>query len=251
MPLQGRKCSRPGASPLEKLLLHSVDAPDGSGCRLWCGATTEHGVGVLDINRSRQRAHKVALELKLGRSVLNDCEPIQTCGNRRCISGDHLIERKRVVAGDPVAIAEKLARYSRPTNDGSGCRVWTKDTPGFGYGQFQLGNRRAVGAHRVALELKLGRPIAEGMEALHSCDNPACVNADHLREGTISDNMRDKAERDRAIFGIQHHNAKLTPEKVVAIRGDHRSISAIARSYGVQRYTIRLAKQGMTWARVA
>jgi hypothetical protein len=52
-------------------------------------------------------------------------------------------------------------------------------------------------AHRYALALKLGRPIRRGLLALHHCDNPSCVLPDHLYEGTASDNMQDKWDRDR------------------------------------------------------
>jgi hypothetical protein len=50
-------------------------------------------------------------------------------------------------------------------------------------------------AHRLALERKLGRPIKPGFHALHHCDNPSCVNPDHLFEGTDKDNVRDRMQR--------------------------------------------------------
>jgi hypothetical protein len=52
-------------------------------------------------------------------------------------------------------------------------------------------------AHRHALALKLGRPIGDGLMALHTCDNPSCVLPDHLYEGTARDNSRDMVARDR------------------------------------------------------
>lgn len=50
-------------------------------------------------------------------------------------------------------------------------------------------------ANRVALERKLGRPIRPGYWALHRCDRPACINPEHLYEGTRADNTRDREER--------------------------------------------------------
>jgi hypothetical protein len=61
-----------------------------------------------------------------------------------------------------------------------------------GYGR--QGNRYA---HRVALEEKLGRPLRPGMKALYTCDNPPCVNPEHLYEGTHGQNMRDMIDRGR------------------------------------------------------
>ena len=48
--------------------------------------------------------------------------------------------------------------------------------------------RKSVKAHRISLELFLGRDLNPGMMVLHSCDNPPCVNPHHLREGNDKDN---------------------------------------------------------------
>lgn len=50
-------------------------------------------------------------------------------------------------------------------------------------------------AHRAALAEKLGRPV-QGV-ARHSCDNPPCINQDHLLEGTQADNIADAVARGR------------------------------------------------------
>lgn len=72
----------------------------------------------------------------------------------------------------------------------------------YGYGQRyggrvngrQLPNLRS---NRVALEEKLGRALFPGMKALHHCDNPPCIQSEHLYEGTQSQNMHDMYARDR------------------------------------------------------
>ena len=72
--------------------------------------------------------------------------------------------------------------------------------PGGGYGRVYMGQRDGrsvhVGAHRVAWE-KVNGPIPDGMQVLHKCDNPPCVNEDHLFLGTHRDNMIDMTEKGR------------------------------------------------------
>jgi len=84
----------------------------------------------------------------------------------------------------------------------SGCIEWTKGRTPDGYGDFSFitpDRKRGHGlANRLALELRLGRPLRPGMCALHTCDNPPCCNAEHLFEGTRADNNLDRARKGRS-----------------------------------------------------
>lgn len=51
--------------------------------------------------------------------------------------------------------------------------------------------------HRTMLALKLGRPVAKGMDTCHTCDTRACINPDHLYEGSRAQNMADCSARNR------------------------------------------------------
>ncbi len=82
------------------------------------------------------------------------------------------------------------------------CKLTTWWTGKDGYGRRYI--RGSHGeydkAHRFALEEKLGRPIKPGMEALHHCDNPPCIEPSHLFEGTQADNMHDMLAKGRSPF---------------------------------------------------
>lgn len=78
----------------------------------------------------------------------------------------------------------------------------------------------------------------------HTCDNPSCVNPDHLIAGTTQDNIDDKVSRGRAKgahSGEQHHNAILTDKQVEEIRkvpNVYGSGRRLAKKYGVSESTI-------------
>jgi hypothetical protein len=69
------------------------------------------------------------------------------------------------------------------------CWHWCGVRNAFGYGRMTYQGRAQV-AHRLAWMAWKG-PIPDGMSVLHRCDNPSCVNPDHLWLGTYSDNLRD------------------------------------------------------------
>ena len=98
----------------------------------------------------------------------------------------------------------------------SGCWIWTGMANEAGYGRYRPDGRKKVFAHRAAFEMHKGA-IPDGAMVCHVCDNPACVNPDHLYLGSAADNMRDKVARGRSrnqnsvkTHCIRGH--KLTPE---------------------------------------
>lgn len=81
------------------------------------------------------------------------------------------------------------------------CWEWTACTRR-GHGGFWL-DGRLVGAHRFAWE-QVNGPIPSGLHVRHSCDNPPCVNINHLRLGTHQDNMADTVIRKRRKSKLRH-----------------------------------------------
>ncbi|UCS82790.1 homing endonuclease [Yersinia phage vB_YenP_Rambo] len=82
-------------------------------------------------------------------------------------------------------------------NKTTGCWEFTGCKTKSGYGRIRVKGVHWM-AHRYALSEHLGRPIAEGMVVMHLCDNPSCVNPEHLKEGTQKDNMEDCISKGRA-----------------------------------------------------
>jgi len=103
----------------------------------------------------------------------------------------------------------------------SGCREWRSWTDGkAGYGKITVANRRHM-AHRLSWEEANARPVPEGMVIRHVvCDNPPCINPDHLAPGTQVQNVAEQIAKGRHVRsrGANHSLAKLTPEQAQEIR---------------------------------
>ena len=77
----------------------------------------------------------------------------------------------------------------------SGCWIWTASLKKRNYGSFSSGKKNLI-AHRASWLLHYGE-IPEGLRVLHRCDNPPCVNPQHLFIGTNKDNTDDAVAKGR------------------------------------------------------
>lgn len=93
-----------------------------------------------------------------------------------------------------------LKRFMNKVEKTDSCWIWkAARVMGQGYGMIKVGTK-TYRAHRLSYELFKGE-IPSGMYICHTCDNPPCVNPDHLFLGTASDNNRDKMEKGRFCNG--------------------------------------------------
>ena len=90
---------------------------------------------------------------------------------------------------------EWLPRYQSKIEKSETCWRWTGAKTPKGYGQIKLAGRRE-GAHRVAWYLAHGEWPGVQM-VCHACDNPLCVNPDHLFLGDAKANAADKVAKGR------------------------------------------------------
>jgi hypothetical protein len=132
------------------------------------------------------------------------------------------------------------------------CWEWTAaKTHGYGYYQ-RIGKSRR--AHCISFELHYGS-IPDGMFVCHSCDNPGCVNPDHLFLGTPADNTRDMIAKGRhrgQLPGSSHTHSKLTDADVVAIRSaEGVTQKRLAERYGIDQGQISRIRAGRVWTHLA
>lgn len=140
------------------------------------------------------------------------------------------------------------------------CWEWQgiRNDAGYGVLSVRCGERyKQIRAHRVSYELHYG-PLDPEQVIMHRCDNPACVNPQHLQPGTQQENLADMVKkgrhRFRAPLGEANGNAKLNAELVRTMRQLHQSgvgISQLARQFKFTASTIACAVRGITWKHVA
>jgi DNA-binding XRE family transcriptional regulator len=117
---------------------------------------------------------------------------------------------------------------------------------------------KVLTAHRFSFELHKG-PIPKGFSVCHSCDNPRCVNPDHLFLGTQRDNALDMITKQRQrlpeIKSGEAHNMSILKESEVReirqLRDSGQSHNAIAKRFGVSRPTITAIFNGRLWRHLA
>ena len=126
-----------------------------------------------------------------------------------------------------------------------------------GYGvSYYAPLRKTMLHHRLAYMTAngLSYEAMKGKIIRHKCDNPACVNPSHLVEGTQADNVADMWERNRAnpgkATGSLAGQAKLTAEKVLAIRASNKTQPELASEYGVSASTISHIQMRKTWKHI-
>jgi hypothetical protein len=152
----------------------------------------------------------------------------------------------------PRPLAERFWPKVIKTSDG-GCWLWTAATNQRGYGVINLGPRGSgiALAHRVAWQLCGYPAISDGLFLCHKCDQPACVNPDHLFTGTHNENMADMMRKGRSVRGEDRADAKLSAadvREVFALSKRGVSQYRIADQFGVCQPHISRVLSGQVWS---
>jgi hypothetical protein len=159
-------------------------------------------------------------------------------------------------------IASEVSDYDRsrfeeragPLNE-RGCRPWlgSKDSQGYGILWMTSGPKRKKNAlaHRLSYAMQRGE-VSGRTVVMHKCDNPICVNPDHLEGGSQQDNIRDRdrKKRQKTLRGSDNPRARLELWDVIAIRADRRKLTDIAADYSIAMCTVSAIKHRRIWAHV-
>ena len=123
---------------------------------------------------------------------------------------------------------------SKVTISENGCWEYGGVTTKWGYGAI-CSDGKTFSAHRFMFENKFSA-IPEGLWVLHKCDNPGCVNPEHLFLGTTQQNTKDRNAKNRQARGVSHGRAKMSEEDVLSMRSQHKNgvpVKELAVKYSI------------------
>jgi len=132
-----------------------------------------------------------------------------------------------------------LVRFLDKIEKTETCWIWKAGLYKNGYGQFWKDGRQKS-AHRCAFEIFKGN-IRDGMCVCHTCDNPRCVNPEHLFLGSHKDNSQDASIKNRTCKFDKNKWGKLTKDQSLEcfrLYESGRSQTEIAKKFNIHQATV-------------
>lgn len=227
---------------LRRILERTV-RDEATGCLVWIGAVNAGNYGTIRVDNIQQSVHRLHYELQVG-PIPSGMVLMHSCDNKLCCEPSHLTPgtqkenvhdfvQKRAEAGLPRRGPDKAPRIRRKSprqkttfdtpglleailakgkKVESGCIEWQAGTDPKGYAVVRVGGK-TYRATRVIMRLIHGE-FDPKLYVCHSCDNPSCINPDHLRLGTHRENTQEALERGR------HPSRKPRTKKPIMPKGD-------------------------------
>lgn len=187
---------------------------------------------------------RLSLEIH-GKPVDSRVQPL-ICQNKLCVNPEHL------VSGDVARFWAKVDKSGKTVDD---CWNWTAGKDKDMYGKFSIRIFRKVThirAHIYSWELFSGIQPVEGICVCHTCDNPSCVNPQHLFLATNAGNTRDKVNKGRQAKGETNGQSKLTEAQVIKIRELCFTTTGaqLSKLFGVSHSVISAIIRRKTWRHI-
>lgn len=131
------------------------------------------------------------------------------------------------------------------------CWILQKHVAANGYGQVQI-KGKTYKAHRLVCMFYNPTVDPTGLDTIHSCDVPACVNPKHLSFGTRAKNVKEAYDRGlmKPRRGADNSEAKLTweqAEEIRKLRKEGLEHLELAKKYGVSRATVGRIVRNESW----
>ena len=177
-------------------------------------------------------------------------------------------DRRLKLYGNPLKVMQKqnhgmttAQRFMQwfVKDEHTGCWNWTGGTIGkTGYGQFRIGSKNFVASRASWIIFKGEIPKNDSsyktLFVCHKCDNPRCVNPDHLFLGDHQANVEDKMQKKRHRYGISvgesHGNSKLDEAKVRYIRSSSKTQQELASEFNMSQASIWAVIARKTWKHI-
>lgn len=200
----------------------------------------------------RLRAVSISHRTRQGKTYwLCDCE----CGAQRVVRSDALHDGSATCCKACLKIIDhdanlKSRLLSRIATSKSGCWEWQNSCTSYGYGILHVRGKPLM-AHIASYGMFVGD--VGGQCVLHKCDNPKCINPEHLFLGNQADNNADKCRKGRQAWGSMIAQSKLSQEDVEQIRSMYIprvvSLRQVANKFGISRQAVSQIINGQTWSR--
>ena len=213
------------------------------GCWLWtasCNGTAKKPQ--INVRGFIIRVHRLFYEKFNG--PLKPKEMVKSaCRNSRCVNPAHLRKFSHL------DLEWASLRFWPFVKKMEGCWEWMGKRGPKGYGIFNY-NYRSVNAQRISWMINNG-PIPNKLLVCHRCDNPPCVNPEHLFIGTHQNNMDDRQRKGRTLSGEKHYETTLTWQEVHKIRTEYVPIKGnmvkLAEKYSVHPSVVSNIIHRKTW----